>query len=296
MTDLPLAPVPDLDSDTRARFERDGFLVLERLIPEAACDRLRAAADALVAALDPTTVQSVFSSRNQDATTDDYFLDSADKVHFFFEEEAFDEDGGLHRPKELSINKIGHALHDRDPLFAAFSRQGAFRAIVQALGLERPLLMQSMYIFKQPHIGGEVLPHQDATFLYTDPVSVVVLWVALEDADRTNGCLFALPGGHRAGLKARFRAPPGRRGGHGRARSSPPGRPRAACLWRCRRAWWWSCTGFCPVAARPTEPTDRAMRIPCIWSMDPAPIPRTTGCNVRQTIRPVGSTCRPSRD
>lgn len=40
------------------------------------------------------------------------------------------------------------------------------------LGLSTPLAVQSMYIFKQPRIGGEVSPHQDGAFLYTVPCSV----------------------------------------------------------------------------------------------------------------------------
>jgi hypothetical protein len=31
-----------------------------------------------------------------------------------------------------------------------------------------------MYIFKQPGIGGEVVPHQDSTFLWTDPNPSVI--------------------------------------------------------------------------------------------------------------------------
>ena len=66
------------------------------------------------------------------------------------------------------------------------------------------LLLQSMYIFKQPNIGGEVTCHQDATFLYTEPLRMVGLWFALEDATIENGCLWVIPGGHRLGLKSRF--------------------------------------------------------------------------------------------
>ena len=61
-----------------------------------------------------------------------------------------------------------------------------------------------MHIFKQPHIGGEVTCHQDATFLSTDPQSVMGLWVALEDATLDNGCLWAEPGGHRGPLRQVF--------------------------------------------------------------------------------------------
>jgi phytanoyl-CoA hydroxylase len=74
-----------------------------------------------------------------------------------------------------------------------------------ALGLEHPRLLQSMYIFKQPRIGGEVTPHDDHTFLWTDPPSVTGFWFALEDATVDNGCLWALPGGHDHGPRRRFR-------------------------------------------------------------------------------------------
>ena len=53
---------------------------------------------------------------------------------------------------------------------------------------------QSMLIFKQPYVGGEVVPHQDSSFIATDPLSCVGIWLALEDAMRSNGCLWALPG------------------------------------------------------------------------------------------------------
>ncbi|MFP6705884.1 MAG: phytanoyl-CoA dioxygenase family protein [Alphaproteobacteria bacterium] len=78
-------------------------------------------------------------------------------------------------------------------------------AVVPRLGGAQPLLLQSMYIFKQPGIGGEVVWHQNSTYLYTELMSVMGLWVALEDATVENGCMWALPGHLRAGLRQRFR-------------------------------------------------------------------------------------------
>nr|GEW86843.1 phytanoyl-CoA dioxygenase [Tanacetum cinerariifolium] len=76
--------------------------------------------------------------------------------------------------------------------------------ILHSLGYKKPVIIQSMYIFKQPGIGGEVVPHQDNSFLYTEPTTCTGLWLALEDATIVNGCLWAIPGSHKDGLVRRF--------------------------------------------------------------------------------------------
>jgi phytanoyl-CoA hydroxylase len=185
-------------------YREQGFLVLENFADNAECDELRARAEALVQEFDPEEVVSIFSTHEQNRLTDEYFLTSGDKIRFFFEENAFNADGTLKYKKEKSINKIGHALHDLDPVFERFSRSQKMKALAAAIGFEDALLLQSMYIFKQPNIGGEVTCHQDSTFLYTEPIDIVGLWFALEDATVENGCLWAIPGGQRSGLKSRW--------------------------------------------------------------------------------------------
>jgi phytanoyl-CoA hydroxylase len=193
-----------LNPNQLVAYDRDGFLVLQDFVDPQACNRLRERAAQLVREFDPQGVVSVFSTREQTRTSDDYFLDSGDKIRFFFEENAFHPDGTLRQSKERSINKIGHALHDLDSVFDAFSRTPEIRQLVSDLGIDDPLLLQSMYIFKQPRIGGEVTCHHDATFLYTEPLRLVGLWFALEDATIENGCLWVMGGGHKLGLKSRF--------------------------------------------------------------------------------------------
>ena len=185
------------------QYHRDGFLVVPGFSSPEQLAALRRSGAALVAGFDPTSI-SIFSTRNQTAKTDTYFLDSASEVGFFFEEGAFDEEGKLIKEKALSLNKIGHAMHDLVPEFRDWTRSPQVMEIVRDLGYKRPLPVQSMFIFKQPGIGGEVVPHTDSTFLATDPPSVVGLWLALEDATLENGCLWALPGSHAQGVHRQF--------------------------------------------------------------------------------------------
>lgn len=192
-----------MNAQDRHRFQDDGFLVLPGFASRRQVETLRRRANEIVAQFDPQQGRSIFTTRNQAKHSDDYFLGSADKIRCFFEKDAFDENGELKQPKELSINKIGHALHDLDAVFERFSRNAGVRAVAAPLTVD-PLLYQSMYIFKQPQIGGEVNWHQDESFFQTDPPSVVTFWFALENADRTNGCLWVQPGGHRTPLRERF--------------------------------------------------------------------------------------------
>ena len=196
-----------LTEEQVSRFERDGYLVVPDFVSPDACDALKARALELVEEFDPREYAAVFSayiSDNHDRAASEYIRDSADKISFFFEENAFDETGALRVSKERSLCKIGHAPHDCDPVFDRFSRTEAIAAVASDIGIARPLLAQSMYLFKQPGIGAEIGCHQDASFIYTEPSSVVGFWFALEDADVGNGCMWALPGGHRLGLKSRF--------------------------------------------------------------------------------------------
>lgn len=75
---------------------------------------------------------------------------------------------------------------------------------MKSLGFIDPVVTQSMYIFKHPRIGAEVIPHQDATFLHTEPVRLVGLWFPIEDATLKNGCLHFAPGSHKGEVYKRY--------------------------------------------------------------------------------------------
>lgn len=183
------------------QYHDDGYLVLEDAIAVADIEKLKAAALRIVDDFDINNHRAVFTTSDRDHGRDDYFFNSAENVHCFLEEGALDEDGNLLKPPRLAINKIGHAMHDLNPVFRAFCRLPLFAQIMSDIGYASPLLWQTMYIFKQPHIGGEVRWHQDGSYLISDPSTVTGVWVAIEDANRDNGCLWVQPGGHRTPLR-----------------------------------------------------------------------------------------------
>ena len=184
-------------------FHDAGVLILRGFVSVDACRELQRRANELVAGFDPAEVRSVFSTTSQTQLHDSYFKDSGDKIRFFLEDDAFDEAGELRQAKEQCLNKIGHAMHDLDPVFDAFSRTPELAEVARRIGFSDPAILQSMYIFKPPHIGGEVVCHQDSTYIYTDPESCVGFWFALEEATLENGCMHFIPGGHKLPLKKR---------------------------------------------------------------------------------------------
>jgi hypothetical protein len=193
-----------------AAFHRDGYLIIPDALPPSTVSDLLSETHRLLDQLDlsthPLTRFLTGGETGDNHVGDDYFLSSGDKIRYFLEDDAFDADGNLTKPKHRAVNKIGHYLHGLSPPFASLlscspdvnkGMKARPAAVAKALGFTDPRVLQSMVICKQPEIGGAVPPHQDSTFLYTDPPSAVGFWYALEDATLENGCLSFLPGSHR---------------------------------------------------------------------------------------------------
>ncbi|XP_077967270.1 phytanoyl-CoA dioxygenase domain-containing protein 1 homolog [Styela clava] len=180
------------------KFQDDGFLIMENYYDDELCDKLRHECSLIIDKMNPEEHKTVFETQNdEEHVGDDYFLTSGDKIRFFWETEAVNDKGNLNRPKHIALNKIGHALHFLNPAFKDATFTPELKIILQRLGYIRPVVPQSMYIFKQPNIGGEVTKHVDATFLDNNPRKLTGFWIALEDTTLENGCLYFAPGSHK---------------------------------------------------------------------------------------------------
>lgn len=192
------------------KYREEGYLVLQGFLSPEECDALRERMSEIVERMDvPAHCRTQFTTDHDEQLKSqgnaDYFITSGDKIRYFFEKGVFDDKGEFIMPRERSLNKIGHALHAYEPLFKAATHSSQVQNLAQKLELINPVILQSMYIFKQPGIGGEVTPHQDATFLYTEPLGRVMgVWIALEDATIDNGCLWFIPGSHKNGISRRM--------------------------------------------------------------------------------------------
>ena len=190
-----------------SRYREEGFLVVPDFVEPLRCMELRQRAMELARGHVPPPARATVFTADGSAphASDEYFLSSGEAIRCFFEKGAFDAAGQLRADAALCLNKLGHAMHDLDEVFDAFSRTPRLAAVADDIGMRDPLLLQSMYIFKQARIGGEVSCHTDHTYLWTEPRSVVGFWFAIDDATTENGCMWALPGGHRLPVKSRSR-------------------------------------------------------------------------------------------
>ncbi|KAJ8668679.1 hypothetical protein QAD02_010342 [Eretmocerus hayati] len=190
--------------DVLNQLDKDGFVVLEDFFKPEEVDELKGAGEELTLNLPSEQDRKIFNTVDLQQNKEQYFLDSANKVSYFFESEALEKDGKLKVHPRVCLNKVGHALHWLNPVFKKYTFSEKVKEIAFQLELIEPAVCQSMYIYKNPGVGSEVVVHQDASYLYTDPVKLVGFWIALDDATKENGCLWIAPGSHKSGVHRRY--------------------------------------------------------------------------------------------
>jgi phytanoyl-CoA hydroxylase len=230
----PPAPTPEnsvgcLDQQEEEQqgnfFHHAGFLHVPNFCSMEECERMKTEMAELVRnrwqVVPGRPVEESFGTDDaQNIRRGDYFLESADQVYFFAEptalhdngtlrDEYFDDDDNNNNKKMEALNKVGHALHllDEPSSFRSYCfSQKVRRLVTSVLGWRKPVVPQSMYIFKNRYAGGTVTSHQDSTFLYTVPHQTCLgLWLALDAATLDNGCLWIRPKSHREPVRRHFR-------------------------------------------------------------------------------------------
>lgn len=171
-----------------SQFYRDGFLLLRGWLREAERCVLQAAWSQLLKIFDRT-----------DGPRKDHMI-GGEKVVFALEPTALKGDDAGHVPLSAAINRVGHSLHCSMPEIHDFIFSGRVAGVCSALGFEKVVVPQSMFVNKPAKIGAELGPHVDSAFIYTephDPAAVLGFWTPLEPSTVKTGCLYAVPGSHK---------------------------------------------------------------------------------------------------
>ena len=115
-----------LTEEQKNEFEINGYLILNKWWDDVTVKKLRNKVFEILKNEDLSTVKSVFTTKEQDRETDNYFLTSGREVRFFWEEKA---NGKINVDPINAINKIGHGLHDLVPEFESISYDSRIASI-----------------------------------------------------------------------------------------------------------------------------------------------------------------------
>jgi ectoine hydroxylase-related dioxygenase (phytanoyl-CoA dioxygenase family) len=164
------------EPSSKQRFERQGVIIADQLLPQDEIDRLR---DTFT-----SQVESDNSMGHNDNLPDDDVLHRYPRfVH-------------PHRHPDTAFGKL------------ALSYLTDGRIIKIAEELIGPVHgAQTMFYFKPPKARGQAM-HQDNFFLKSHPETCLAVWIAIDDADGENGGLVVIPGSHKNEILCHDRAAP----------------------------------------------------------------------------------------
>lgn len=98
------------------------------------------------------------------------------------------------RHPDLSSEELGTRLVQGDPFWVRLVSDDRLLDVAEQFVGPNIALFASHYISKPPYDGRPVLWHQDGSYWPLDPMEVVTLWLAVDDATRENGCMQVIPG------------------------------------------------------------------------------------------------------
>lgn len=150
----------------RDRFQRDGFAVVENLVPQQQVQQLQHRLMAIATGRVAT-----------------------------FPSELIEYEPTAGQNRVGAVRKINQCA-ENDDVFLEFAASPAVLDIVEAL-IGPDVKLYGSQCFMKPPGGIEKPYHQDSAYFCIDPPELVTCWAALDDATVENGCLFVIPGSHR---------------------------------------------------------------------------------------------------
>ena len=172
-------PVGRLCASDKARFERDGFVVIRGLLDSDDLAELRREMGSIIEAwpLEAT------AAPGEAPETPHVAFDLAVRTGQVPVPDA--KADGVRRIFRMAVHSAFFARFCKDPRFVAF---------LQVLwGTEDIALIQSMALMKPPGTG-EKRWHQDQGYFRLRPNHVAAYWIAVDETDYENGCMHVVPG------------------------------------------------------------------------------------------------------
>ena len=94
-----------INNEMKIFWEENGFLIIDNFYTNTECDELINRSSYLINNFDYSKNKSIFNTNKQNEVIDNYFINSGDKIRFFFEEGAFDKNGNFTNSVDFLINK-----------------------------------------------------------------------------------------------------------------------------------------------------------------------------------------------
>ena len=99
-----------------------------------------------------------------------------------------------------NIRKFSY-LTKFDTVFAEYARHPKILDVISSLLGPDIKIFLDQTLCKPPKVGSAKPPHQDSAYWTTlDPPNIVICWMALDDANESNGCMRFYPGSHKKGI------------------------------------------------------------------------------------------------
>lgn len=168
-----------LTAQHQERFAADGFLVIDDFLNASDVAAVRAGLAAACARV-----------ANAKADVGTYNIEKVGDSHF---------DGKAQVKRPGMLRKIQGAIFEVAAIHDVFCHGKMLDVMSEMLGPN--LYYHSSKAMMKPAGGGAPKPwHQDSAYWPHYDANQITVWIAIDDADQDNGCVWAIPGSHKLGL------------------------------------------------------------------------------------------------